>query len=141
LVDLQCSQFERMFVTDNNQAFITILGITRSVFDEQVSDSTPYYKNYSPHNSSQFFTRIRDERSRGGGCPRKVNARFCVALCVSYFWFTGAFCVLQGWFGFTATSILVWFRLGLCILISLVENKDDIKVQMPDGKKSKSISN
>jgi hypothetical protein len=131
LIDPQSSQFEKMYCSGNNQTFITILGLTKKIFDELILLFEPIFLNYSPHNSDNHITMINNSLKYGGGRPRKINARSCLGLVLTYFRFTGAIYILQGWFGLTATSISVWFWFGLCIFNSILQNDENSKVEMP----------
>jgi DDE superfamily endonuclease len=135
LLDPQASPWEHLYSSKNNQALITLTGFDHKSFAELVTLFEPYFMNYTPWNFNGVTKLKRvDPLKRLGGRPRKVNAKSCLALCLTYYRFRGSFFILQGWFGFTGTPLGVWTNFARILLIHVLHN-DVSKVQWPDNDK------
>jgi DDE superfamily endonuclease len=89
----------------------------------------PYWHGLSPHNTTKYFKEIHQPSS--GGAPRKINAKSCLALCLSYYRFRGSYYILQGWFGMTNTNLSDWLRFTMLVLICVLSNQEQVKIKMP----------
>jgi hypothetical protein len=134
LIDPNCSPWQHLYVAGNDQAFITFLGLDKKTFDYLVSLFEPFYDRLTPHSSSGMIMKIKPGKILGGR-PRKIDAKSCVALVLSYYRFKGPFFILQGWFGITHSAISVWSLFTMKILISIIKNDKEYEIIMPNDEK------
>jgi hypothetical protein len=107
LVQPNASPWQTLYASGNIQAFITFLGFDKLTFDNLVSKFKPYFKTLSPHNTSNYMKSIGHQQIVGGA-TRTIDAKTCVALCLSYYRTKGPLYILQGWFGLTVSNICTW---------------------------------
>jgi DDE superfamily endonuclease len=137
LLDPQASPWEKLYVSKNDAALIVFCGFDHESFLKLEIMFTPYFESCTPWSNEQGVKlRQLNPSEKKTGRPRKINARSCLALALSWYRHKGADFVLQGWFGLTGTALNGWLHFSRLIIIKILSN-DPSKVQFPNDEKIK----
>jgi hypothetical protein len=126
------SAWMRLFLSGNDQALITVIGMDYTAFHTLVDLFEPWFNSHTPWVGQQdgsCFRRL--DSGKIGGRKRLIDAKTCVALVLAWYRFRGGGFVLQGWFGLTGNHASVWIRFGRRGLYLALKDNQDARVAMP----------
>jgi hypothetical protein len=134
------SPWAKLWSSGNDQAFITATGFDFSAFSTLLALFKPYFEAYTPwtgnHQGKTVF-RMKKRKKKGPGRPRKIDAKTCLALVLTWYRFNGGEFILQGWFGLTGTPANVWLKFGRRLLIGILYRNDLARIRLPSDENVK----
>jgi hypothetical protein len=117
LLNPERSPWQKLYMSCNDQALITVTGYDHHAFKSSLSMYVPYFDKFTPWTGDQDGTTYRRLLNRQsvinkGGRKRIITAEASLGLVLAWYRFRGAEFILQGWFGFTGSHANVWLRFG-----------------------------
>jgi DDE superfamily endonuclease len=126
------SSFCRLFASGRDDALITLCGFDHTTFTSLLALFEPMFHQYSP-----FYTdesgRLLKKTSQSRGRPRVVTPTIALGLVLAWTRTRGSSMVLQMIFGMTATLLSIWLRFGRRILVKVLQDQPEARVEMPNG--------
>ncbi|KAI2499726.1 hypothetical protein MHU86_14738 [Fragilaria crotonensis] len=134
LQDASQSAWKTLFNSGNDQALITLTGLTFEVFNWLLPKLSELYDTHSPFGSADgsIIAIHNDQVINRGGRPRMMKATDCLGMCLAWTRTRGSSMVLQiTIFGMTATSVSLYLRFGRRILVEVLKNEPLSAIGIP----------
>ena len=133
LQDASQSAWKTLFNSGNDQALITLTGLTFEVFNWLLPKFSELYDTHSPFGSADglIIAIHNDAMINRGGRPRMMKAADCLGMCLAWTRTRGSSMVLQIIFGMTATSVSLYLRFGRRILVEVLKHEPLSAIRIP----------
>ena len=128
LLSTDVSPWRRLYHSFNNQALITVTGLSYHAFDYLVSKFTWYFDNYTPFNG-------RVTKRAKFGRRRRINAIDCLGLVLVWTRTKGSVYALQMTFGLSMTNLCEYLRFGRRIIVQVLKSDENARVVIPSAEK------
>ena len=134
LVDPEHSAWKKLYDSGHDGSLITVTGFDHAGFAELLRIYKPCFDQFTPWTGDQdgtTYRRLQIGANEGRGKKRIITAEASLALVLCWYRFRGAEFILQGWFGFTGTHNNVWLRFGRRMLLRVLKQHKEAKVEFP----------
>jgi len=130
LVHMDYSSYRALYISRNDQSFITFTGLDYKSFQYLLTKFRRLYNRYSPY---VVDGKLVDVQHQGGsrGRPRSLDAAGCLGLALGYTRTKGGVFGLQMIFGVSYSVLLVFLKYSLRLLYKVLLEEDGAKVQLP----------
>ena len=128
LLDTSASPWRKLYYSYNNQALITVTGLSYHAFEYLVIKFAWYFDNYTPFNG-------RVTKKVNLGRRRKIDAIDCLGLVLVWTRTRGALHALQMTFGLSMTNLCEYLRFGRRIVVQVLKDDVNAMVVVPIAEK------
>lgn len=128
LLDANASPWRKLYYSYNNQALITVTGLSYHAFEYLVNKFAWYFDNYTPFNG-------RVTRRVNRGRHRRINAIDCLGLALVWTRTRGSLLALQMIFGLSMTNLCEYLRFGRRIVVQVLKDDVNAMVTIPSAEK------
>lgn len=134
-VEPYMSPWARLYGSDNMEGFITVTGLDPPCFRDLLGEFTLLFNTHSPYADEKGDIRKIDGGSMRRGRPRKITAAGCLGLVLFWTRTSCYYWTIAGFFGLTGSPCELWLRFGKRMLLQVLRNRAEAKIQMPDQAK------
>ena len=128
LLNQNASPWRKLYYSYNNQALITVTGMSYHAFEYLVNKFTWYFNNYTPFNG-------RVTKKGNCGRRRKIDAIDCLGLVLVWTCTRGSFYALQMIFVLSMTNLCEYLRFGRRIVVQVLQDDVNAMVVVPSAEK------
>ncbi len=129
LLTLNMSPWCNLFVSEVDQALITMTGFKGISFASLLQKFAPLFDDYTPFNTSHILLKQGDPSK--GGRPRKVHPEDCLGLVLVWTRMRGSLMALQFIFGMTCSNLCMYLRFGRRVIIEALKSDSLAKIAIP----------
>jgi hypothetical protein len=123
------SSFEKILYSGNEQSLITVTGFDFYSFNLLHDMFAPVFNTHSPYSTDGNIKLLNMRETRGR--PRLCTSEACLAMNLAYFRSKGEFYWFCTFFGITYSAYCLWLRFGRRIILHILYDHPNAKVQMP----------
>jgi DDE superfamily endonuclease len=125
------SSFSRLFASGQDDALITLCGFNHASFTTLLALFEPMFHQYSPFHVDEHGKFLKKNLCSRGR-PRHMTPTIALGLVLAWTRTRGSNMVLQLIFGLTASVLSIWIRFGRRLLVQILKNHPDARVEMPN---------
>lgn len=128
LLDTNASPWRKLYYSYNNQALITVTGLSYHAFEYLVNKFSWYFENYTPFNG-RVIKRVKMGRRR------RIDAIDCLGLTLVWTRTRGSLHSLQMTFGLSMTNLCEYIRFGRRIVVQVLKDDVNAMVVVPSAER------
>lgn len=133
LIPLRLSPWRKLLASQNDQAYITMMGFDCESFHKILEKFGPMFSTHTPFDKSGMIVEIEYDDNRGR--KREVQPVDCLGLVLVWTRTRGPLNVLQLVFGLTYTNLSVYLRFGIRIIVETSHDDPLARVSIPSTEK------
>ena len=129
LLSYRASPFIQVYNSGQDDAMITLTGFDYQSFHRLLQPFSVMFEQYTPFTSSGFLRKITP---KSGGRPRKIDAKGCLALYLTWTRTRGSTRMLQLVFVSTKSKVGVYIRFAKRLVCKALHNHRDARIVFPN---------
>ena len=127
LISLALSPWRRLLASQNDPAYLTMMGFDCESFDRILEKFGPMFSGHTPFDESGMIVEFEYTRGR----KREVQPEDCLGLVLVWTRTRGSLNVLQLVFGLTYSNLSVYLRFGIRLMVETFRKDPLARVAIP----------
>jgi hypothetical protein len=129
LIPLKQSPWQKLLALQNDQAYITMLGINCNSFDWVLKKFAPMFSGHTSYDKSGMIV----ELVKTQGQKREIQPKDCIGLVLLWMRTRGLLNVLQLILGLTYSNLSLYLRFGMRLIVETFRNDPLARVGIPSA--------